>query len=504
MLFNTPEFIFVFLPLAVVIHFALARLSMNAAIVGTTLTSLIFYSWWNPPFVLLPIISIAANFWLARRMVLAEPKTTRQMMIVGIASNLIVLCYYKYADFFLSIFDGRPIGIPNVPLALSFTTFVQIAFLVYVHQRRPALELRSYALFVAFFPHLIAGPIVRWGSLGRQLTDPARYRLDWNNVALGLTIFTFGLAKKVLLADSIAPYSTEVFDAAARGEPLTAIAAWGGTLAFVLQIFFDFSGYSEMAVGLGLLFNYRLPINFAAPMRATNLSDLWRRWHITLARFLRDFIYIPLSPGKPGKVRRSLNLLVTMTLGGLWHGANWTFVAWGAMQGIGLAIHMAWQTWRGPRRPTPAGRLLGWFITFTFFVASGIFFRAADISTSWHLFTAMTGFGGAPIAEFHNVADNWTVKVGYVSDLTLRTWFGTAWSVPATAWSLGGLALVLAAPDTMEIVGYRVGDAQSNWRRSVGILAWQPSLPWLAGVVILFGVVFANISRVSEFLYYQF
>jgi D-alanyl-lipoteichoic acid acyltransferase DltB (MBOAT superfamily) len=504
MLFNSLEFIFVFLPLAVALHFALARLSMNAAIVGTTASSLLFYAWWNPPFVLLPVISIAANFWLARRMVVAEPKSSRQIMIAGIAANLLVLCYYKYADFFLSTFDGRPAAIPSVPLALSFTTFVQIAFLVYVHQRRPALDLRSYALFVAFFPHLIAGPIVRWGSFGRQLTEPSRYRLDWNYVALGLTIFTFGLSKKVLVADSLAPFSSEVFNAAARGEPLTALAAWGGTLAFVLQIFFDFSGYSEMAIGLGLLLNYRLPLNIAAPHRATNLADLWRRWHITLARFLRDFIYVPLSFGDPGQARRSLNLFITMTLGGLWHGANWTFVVWGAIQGLGLAINMVWHSWRGPRRHTLTGQIVGWFLTFSTFVMSGVFFRAADLSTGWYMIAAMSGFGGAPVAELHNAADNWVVAEGYVSSIALRTWFGATWSVAGTAWTLGALAIVLAIPDTMEIVDYREGDAQSHWRRSTGILAWQPSLPRLAIVAVLFGVTLVNIGQVSEFLYYQF
>jgi alginate O-acetyltransferase complex protein AlgI len=203
MLFNSQEFIFLFLPLAVMLHFALARWSAEAAIVGTTISSLVFYAWWNPPYVLLLIASLTGNFWLARQIVAVRPAGARLLLIAGIVGNVLVLAYYKYAGFLLSIVTGTPAAPPNVPLALSFTTFVQVAFLVDVHQRRIPLELGRYALFVTFFPHLIAGPIVRWRNLGRQLADPARYRVDWSNVALGLTVFTIGLAKKVLIADTL-------------------------------------------------------------------------------------------------------------------------------------------------------------------------------------------------------------------------------------------------------------------------------------------------------------
>src|SRR5258708_4931175 len=226
MLFNTPEFIFLFLPCAVVLHFALARWSIDAALAGTALSSLAFYAWWNPPFVVLPVASIALNFFIGRAIVTNEA-TARELFILGIAGNLLVLGYFKYAGFIMSVFDGSKPPVPNVPLALSFTTFVQIAFLADVYKRRKTPDWRSYSLFVLFFPHLIAGPIVRWSSLGRQLRDPARYRLDWDNVALGLTIFTSGLAKKVLIADSLAPHVAAVFDAAARGEPVMGAAAWG-------------------------------------------------------------------------------------------------------------------------------------------------------------------------------------------------------------------------------------------------------------------------------------
>jgi D-alanyl-lipoteichoic acid acyltransferase DltB (MBOAT superfamily) len=504
MLFNTPEFIFVFLPAALILHYWLARRSPDAAMVGTTISSLVFYGWWNPPFVLLPIVSICTNYLLAKKMVAADKETNWRLLIAGIVANLLVLCYFKYADFLISILDGHTPRPPNVPLALSFTTFVQIAFLVDVYRRRIPLQFRSYALFVAFFPHLIAGPIVRWSSLGRQLGEPERYRVNWDNVALGLTIFIFGLVKKVVLADSLAPHVAGVFDAATRGEPVTALAAWAGSTAFVAQIYFDFSGYSDMAIGLGLLFNYRLPINFAAPLRSTSLFDLWRRWHITLSRFMRDFLYIPLGFNHPGPLRKSMNLMITMMLGGLWHGANWTFIAWGAFHGVLLLINVAWREFRGPGRPGPAGRLIGWVLTFGSFVVGAVFFRSVDIHGAWHIFTAMAGFGDAAVAERHFQMDDWMIRHGYISDEFVRIWLGATWSMVGTLWTAVALVIILAVPDTMEITGYREGDAQSDWRRPVGLLAWRPSPVSVGIAMIMFVVVFLNVGRVSEFLYYQF
>src|SRR5436305_1734414 len=360
MLFNSSEFIFVFLPLAVLLHFLLARWNVVIAVMGTTVVSLLFYAWWKPPFVLLPILSILANFALAQAMRHASETTARRILILGIAANLGVLGWFKYADFVMSIAEGREPTAPEVPLALSFTTFVQIAFLVDIWRRRERVNFPTYAMFVSFFPHLIAGPIVRWDELGPQLRDKRNYRLDWNNIALGLTIFCLGLAKKVLIADQLAPHVGPVFEAAARGEALTAAAAWGAACAYTAQLYFDFSGYSDIAVGLGLLFNLRLPINFAAPLRATSIIDFWRRWHITLSRFLRDFVYLPLGGAARRPVRRMVNLFVTMVLGGLWHGANWTFIAWGGFHGVLLAINHVWRDSRERRVLSLRGGFAGW------------------------------------------------------------------------------------------------------------------------------------------------
>jgi alginate O-acetyltransferase complex protein AlgI len=505
MLFNTPEFILLFLPVAVVLHFALARISPHAAVIGTALSSLVFYAWWNPPFVALPVASIAANYVLARRMAAVDQAAARRVLIAGIVANLLVLSYFKYYDFFLSIIDGHKAVPPRVPLALSFTTFVQIAFLVDAYRRRKAPDAGRYAMFVAFFPHLIAGPIVRWNSLGRQLADPSRYRVDWNNMALGLTIFTFGLIKKVLISDPLAPHVAGVFDAAAGGAPVTAFAAWAACFGFAAQVYFDFSGYSDMAVGLGLLFNLRLPVNFAAPLRATSLFDLWRRWHITLSQFLRDFVYIPLGGNRCGPARQAFNLFIAMVLAGFWHGAGWTYVAWGTYHGALLVGTFVWQAWRGPGGAGPVARFAGWVWTFTAFTVGLAFIRAADIATSGRLLTAMSGFGNAA-AGGHTMLDwdEWLLRHDYVSPAFVQAWLGNTWSVLGTILTAAAIAIMLLVPDTMEIVDYRESDAQSDWRRKLGILHWRPSLIWLGVTSAWFVVAFTSISRVSEFFYYQF
>ena len=506
MLFNSQEFIFLFLPVAVMLHFALARMSIDAAIIGTTLSSLVFYAWWNPPYVLLLIASMTVNFTLARQIAKADARRARAMLIVGIAGNILLLGYYKYADFLLSIVFGTRAAPPSVPLALSFTTFVQIAFLVDVHQRRIPLDFRRYALFLTFFPHLIAGPIVRWRNLGRQLADPARFRLDWDNVAQGLTVFTFGLAKKVLIADTLSPHVATVFDAAAHGEPITAFAAWGAALAFTAQIYFDFAGYSDMAVGLGLLFNFQLPINFAAPLRATSMVDLWRRWHITLSQLFRDLVYAPLTMGRRAPLRQAACAVFTMTLVGLWHGAGWTFIAWGAYNGVLLVINAVWRQMRPERdEPHVAGQLAGWLLTFTAFAVGAVFFRAADMGAAAHMFTAMAGFGGAPPAESITLPwDAWGIRSGYFSETFIRTWLGTTWSMVGTLCTLMALVVALILPDTFEIVRYRDGEVQSDWRRPVGWLAWKPSPLALGATIVLFASVFYQLNRVSEFIYFQF
>ncbi|MBI3434655.1 MAG: MBOAT family protein [Proteobacteria bacterium] len=507
MLFNSPEFIFLFLPAAIVLHFYLARHSIDAAILAAALASLAFYAWWSPAYALLPAGSIAANFCLANHIANTREPAARRWLFAGLAANLAVLGYYKYAGFLMSLFDARTPAAADVPLALSFTTFVQIAMLIDIHRRRAPLNFRHYALFVLFFPHLIAGPIVRWSELGAQIADRTRYRPDWNNIALGMTIFVCGLGKKLLIADPVAIHVAPVFEAAARGEAVTLVAAWVAAIGYSMQLYFDFSGYSDMAVGLGLLFNLRLPVNFAAPLRATSIIDLWRRWHVTLSRFLRDFLYVPLGGARAGIPRHYFSLFVTMLLGGLWHGAAWTFIAWGAFHGLLLAVNHAWRSMRGPARGghRRGGLFLGWLATFVAFAVGMVFFRAADMAAAAALLKAMAGFGGAPLAPAIVLPwDLWAVRHGYVGDDFVRAWWGSTMSVAGTLRIAAAAAIALLAPDTMEITDYREGDPRSDWRRRFARAAWQPSWPWLVATGALFLATFDAMNKVSEFLYYQF
>ena len=505
MLFNSPEFIFVFLPLALVLHFLLARRSTSAACLITTINSLIFYLWWNPPFIVLPVLSIIANFGLAALIGGASKSMARRLLFIGIIANLAVLIDFKYAAFLFSIGTEVAAAPQKVPLALSFTTFVQIAFLVNVWRTRRVVRFNAYAMFVSFFPHLIAGPIVRWTELGPQIEDARRYRLDWSNTALGLTIFVSGLAKKVLIADPVGVFVAPVFDAAARGELVTMAAAWGGAFAYSAQLFFDFSGYSEMAIGLGLLFNLRLPINFAAPFRSASIIDFWRRWHVSLSRFLRDFVYLPLGGSRRGAGRTCINLVATMVLGGLWHGAGWNFVAWGAFNGSLLVVNHVWRSWRGPAQPRTIKTFAGWFATFMAFAMSMVFFRASDMSAAWLLLKSMMGLHSPQAPAILTLPwDEWGIKHGYLPGELIRSVFGRSWTAVGTLWTIAALSFALLVPETIELMNYREGEPHSAWRRSIGHSAWRPAWSWLVLVLALFIGTFYQINRASEFLYYQF
>jgi alginate O-acetyltransferase complex protein AlgI len=503
-LFNSVEFIFLFLPAAISLHFYAARYGRLTAVTATACSSLLFYAWWNPPFLLLPVSSILLNFCLARAIVRATPARAWHITIAGICLNLGVLIYFKYANFLLALVQNTNIVAQNVPLALSFTTFVQIAFLTEVWRSRRFVQLPDYALFVSLFPHLIAGPIVRWNELGPQIEDASRYKPNFDNIAVGLTIFSLGLAKKVLLADSLSGHVGKVFDAAANGFPVTGAAAWGASIAYSLQLYFDFSGYSDMAVGLGLLFNLELPINFAAPLRATSIIELWRRWHVTLSRFLRDFVYIPLGGNACGPRRRALNLFLTMVVGGLWHGANWTFIAWGALQGLLLILNHFWRMVMGGRRRLAWTGGIGWILTFASFAVGMTLFRSADISTAAVMLKAMACLDTAGADVVLGTADRWGIEHGYISADFVRTWFGDTWSVVATIYTAAVLLIALFVPDTMEIVGYRVGEPHADWRRRHLLPAWRPSLGWAVVVFCLFAAAFTQLNSFSEFLYYQF
>ena len=416
MLFNSYGFIFIFLPVVLFSFFILARIQQTYAAAWLAISSLFFYGYWNPTYVGLLLGSIACNYtfgrWISKADAQGASVQKKRVLILSISANLLLLAYFKYANFFLSninSFFGEDLSLGNIilPLGISFFTFTQIAYLADAFQGRvKEYNFVHFVLFVTYFPHLIAGPVLHHKEMMPQFAQASTYRINWNNIATGLILLSVGLCKKVLWADSLAPFANAIFDRSneslATGILPTIYEAWAGALAYTLQIYFDFSGYTDMALGLALMFNIRLPINFNSPYKATSIIEFWRCWHITLSTFLRDYLYIPLGGNRNGRMRRHVNLIATMLLGGLWHGAGWTFVVWGGLHGAYLTIN---HLWRGifPERifgwvPKWLGVLTGGALTFVAVASAWVIFRSNDVAQSATLLKAMFGIEFRPIS----------------------------------------------------------------------------------------------------------
>src|SRR3984893_13029294 len=421
MLFNSVEFIFGFLPVTALVFFGIARRSHPAAAAWLALASLFFYGWWNWAYVPLLVASAAFNYvcglHLARFVRARRARSAGALLAFAVGANLLLLGYFKYANFFLGIGasvtgNASAIGQIILPLGISFFTFTQIAFLAdvyrgYVKEYNPI----HYGLFVTYFPHLIAGPILHHKEIMPQFEDVHTYEPETKNFTIGFLIFLIGLGKKVLLADTFAAYANPVFDAASLNHSVDFASAWAGTLAYTLQIYFDFSGYTDMAVGLSLLFGIRLPINFNSPYKAISIIDFWRRWHMTLSRFLRDYLYIPLGGNRNGPLRRYTNLLVTMLLGGLWHGASWTFVAWGGLHGLYLIVNHAWAAVFPVSHPNRLRALAAGGTTFMAVVFAWVLFRAPTFRAAANIIQAMVG-GTEISTDFHAWSADWSSQFG--------------------------------------------------------------------------------------------
>lgn len=407
MLFTSAIFLFIYLPIVWGGYYALCRHFQIGAAAWLFFSSVIFYGYWVPEFTALLLGSIGWNFFVGRRIgksraeenISAQRNRAKYWLIAGIAVDLAVLGYFKYAGFFLSSIEyliGRHWNSCEIilPVGISFFTFTQIAFLADVYQKGVReYHFIPFGLFVTYFPHLVAGPVLHHARMMPQFKDASTYRLNLANVSAGLSIFALGLFKKIILADSISPYADAVFDGALNGQEPDFVEAWIGALAYTFQLYFDFSGYSDMAVGLSWMFNVRLPFNFDSPYKALNISGFWKRWHMTLSAFLRDYLYIPLGGNRKGRARRYVNLAATMLLGGLWHGASWTFVFWGGLHGIYLALNHAFQALPGRfvarlRAGIPF-RMLAWLVTFLCVVVAWVFFRAADFASASSILSAM-------------------------------------------------------------------------------------------------------------------
>jgi len=531
MLFNSFEFIFIFLPITLLIFFLVGRRGYyKIALTWLVAASLFFYGWWNPAYLGLLVFSLLFNYCIG---VCLSDKLTGQfnkkmLLALGIAVNISLIAYFKYENFFVSTINdlvGTSFNLNKIilPLGISFFTFEQIAFLVDVYRGiTKESSLLNYALFVTFFPRLIAGPIILHRETMPQFANKSIYRFNPEDMAVGITIFSLGLFKKVVFADKIAVYATPVFDAAAQGASLTFFDAWVGALAYSLQLYFDFSGYSDMAIGAARMFGIKLPLNFNSPYKAVNIINFWRQWHITLSNFLRDYLYIPLGGNRKGALRRNSNLMITMLLGGLWHGAGWNFVLWGGLHGTYLIINNQWRSFRKSlghdlKKNHWWSRVLGCLVTFLAVVVGWVFFRAENMNSAFAVLKGMIGANGVslPISLSTRLAflHNWGVRFEELMPtiqltnpnlnaseaiILISSLFLVIWLIPNTQqWIIQHNPVL----DT-NILKNSSGLSERLWQK----FQWQPNIICgiILGVLIFITMKVAFQAPASEFLYFNF
>lgn len=474
MIFSSPEFCLLFLPITVILYYALLRFRYNYFIAPFLfIASLIYYAWWRPENIWIILLSITGNYVLGQMMVQAVT-CRKAILILGLIGNLCALAWYKYTNFALETLNSLlhadlPLQEIILPIGISFFTFQQIAYLsdIYTQKHDPSHEgFINYCCFICFFPQLVAGPIVHHREMMPQFFDSCNHQVQWENIFNGLVIFSIGLAKKLLIADNLSPIARHCFDVTGS---MTFLEAGFGSIAYTLQLYFDFSGYSDMAVGSALLFNIHLPWNFNSPYKASNIQDFWRRWHITLSRWLRDYLYIPLGGNRRGASRTLGNLFITFLLGGLWHGAAWTFVIWGAMHGAALALHRLWS--QSGRALSP---LLGWMLTFIFVNAAWIVFRAPTMERLGKFVDAFLGYNGFAFRKSFREAVITSTQFSSFSAVALLV--------------LGCLLVVLAFPNS---------------------ISWQKMKPqyrlWLAVLLSCLSLLALILPQAHpEFIYSQF
>lgn len=384
MIFSSPVFLFIFLPIVFILHsVAKGDVSKKSILI---ISSLVFYGWWKPLYLALITASIVVNYSLYQ-LIVKEHDKSKLLTTIGVFFNILLLGYFKYSYFIVDnltfITGGFSIDKVLLPLGISFFTFQQIAFLIDTYKKDiDTYSLLDYTLFVTFFPQLIAGPIVHHKEMMPQFKGYKK--TDYSRVLKGLVIFSIGMFKKLIIADTFAIWADLGFS---NAPELTFLGAWLATISYTVQLYYDFSGYCDMATGLAFIFNIRLPINFNSPYKAINIQDFWRRWHITLSTWLKDYIYIPLGGNRNGNISASVNVFVTFLIGGLWHGAGWNFIIWGCMHGLALAVYRVWSSFE-----LKIPSYISWVVTILFVHFAWVFFRAEDISTAITVTKKMVSF----------------------------------------------------------------------------------------------------------------
>lgn len=510
MLFNSYEFL-ASLVAFLVVFYSLPSLWQRKWV--TVLFSLFFYGWFYWPYLALIAASMGGNYAVARQLVEIDEERARDRLLgAAILLNLAGLGYFKYAGFVAenvnALFGSAlPAVSLALPLAISFYTFHQIIFLIDVRNSRVCARFIDYAIYIVFFPQLIAGPLVRSRELFPQLEQWAAPARRNRNLLIGVTVLAIGLAKKCLIADTLAVWANGYFDADWSRRDPSLVEAWAGALSYSFQLYFDFSGYSDMALGLAMMVGIRLPLNFYSPYKATSIIDFWRRWHITLSRFLRDYVYIALGGARLGPLRRHVNLMATMLLGGLWHGAAWTFVVWGGLHGLLLVLNHMLRAFRSPQQH-PGLVLWLWKVagTFALITLMWVFFRAHDMAFAWRTVTAMTGIGGIRLPS--EIADALSGGAGGVvvasGSIATMIFYGREQIAALAACML----LCLALPSTFDLMRLaRIGldpTKSGGGDRSLISLHWRPRPHWVGLAATLMVLAVMSFGSFSPFLYFQF
>lgn len=479
MIFCSYEFLFLFLPLVLLGYYAV--FARKGRTVFLTVMSYFFYGWWDYRFCGLLLLSSLIDYWAGRKIVGASSRVVaRRWLVLSVTSNMAMLGFFKYFDLgastvnYLAGLLGANAPVVSLlhlvlPVGISFYTFQTMSYAIDLYQGRAriARDWWSFACYVALFPQLVAGPIVRYHELAEQLVERRHSLAKFTN---GTALFILGLAKKVLLADGVAPLVPMAFDGAHPGF----LDAWTGTLAYAMQIYFDFSGYSDMAVGLGLMFGFRFPINFNSPYKSVSITDFWRRWHISLSSWLRDYLYIPLGGNRIGPRRTYVNLFLVMLLGGLWHGANWTFVAWGAYHGILLAWERLWRGRSHKDGALARGR------TFILVCLGWVLFRAPDIPAALGVWKGLIGLNGVGGLNAYQGALQLSVILPLLLFVACASWF---------------------APNSWEMLAPDNDDPPSPFGVSWGVVGLRVAL-YAVLLLVCVGAILINTS--SPFLYFQF
>jgi len=414
MLFNSPEFLLLFLPIVLIVYFLLNKKHLvSAANCWLIISSLFFYGYLTPKYVPILLFSVFFNYVWGGILNSKNKLNKKAVLIFGIVANLLVLGYFKYMDFFIqninSAFNAH-LDLLHIalPLGISFFTFQQIAYLCDSYEgKTKEYDFLNYTLFVVFFPQLVAGPIVHHKEMMPQFANVRNKYVNWQNISQGLLLFLVGLFKKVIIADTLAKWATMGFEA---DSALSVLEAWITMLSYTFQIYYDFSGYTDMALGLGLMFNIKIPQNFNNPYIALDIQDFWRRWHMTLSRFLKDYIYIPLGGNRLGAFRTYLNLFLVFLICGFWHGASWMFVIWGVLHGLASIINRLWQ-----KTKIELPKWMSWLITFLFVNLAWVFFRAPNMEVVKNIYKSAFGFNGFSVPKIYGVDINFSPQVSSIS-----------------------------------------------------------------------------------------